>query len=87
MHVCNNGMTYFLLKFTLQLTKDMCMRENDYLQWLSRWIHNPVFPGSNPGGGKVDSALHPSEVCEMSSSIINAAQVCRGCADRPRSPR
>ena len=47
------------------------------VQWLSRWIHNAVFPGSNPGAGKVDSAFHPFEVCEMSSSIINAAQVCR----------
>ena len=54
--------------------------------WLSSWIHNPVFPGSNPGGGKVDSAFHPSEVSEMSSSIVNAVQVCRGCADRQRSP-
>ena len=43
------------------------------VQWLSRWIHNPVFPGSNPGGVKVDSAFHPSEVGEMSSSVINAA--------------
>ena len=36
------------------------------------------------GGGKVDSAFHPSEVGEMSSSVINAAQVCYGCADRRR---
>ena len=49
-------------------------------QWLNRWIHNPVFPGSNPGGGKVDSAFYPSKVGEMSSSIINAAQVCYGSA-------
>ena len=56
------------------------------VQWLSRWIHNPVFPGSKPGGGKVDSAFHSSEVGEMSSSIINAAQMCRGFADRQRSP-
>ena len=41
------------------------------MQWLSRWIHNIVFPGSNPGGGNVDSAF------QMSSSSINAAQVCR----------
>ena len=57
------------------------------VQWLSSWIHYPVFPGSNTGGGKVDTAFHPSEVGEMSSSIINAAQVYRGCADRQRSPR
>ena len=57
------------------------------VQWLSHWIHNPVFPGSNHGGGKVDSVFHPSEVSEMNSSIINAAQVCWGCADRQRSPR
>ena len=31
------------------------------VQWLSCWIHNPVFPGSNPGDGKVDSAFHPSD--------------------------
>ena len=55
------------------------------MQWLNRWIHNPVFPGSNPGGGKVDSAFHPSEIGEMSSSTINAAQVCRGFADPPRN--
>ena len=55
--------------------------KTNMMQWLSRWIHNPVFPGSNPGGGKVDSAFHPSEVGEMSSSISNAAQVCQGCAD------
>ena len=36
---------------------------------------------------RVDSTFHPSEVGEMSSRIINAAQVCRGCADRQRSPR
>ena len=52
------------------------------MQWLSRLILYPVFPGSNRGGGNVDSAFHPSEVGEMSSSIINGAQVCRGCADR-----
>ena len=23
------------------------------VQWLSRWIHNPVFPGSNPGVGRL----------------------------------
>ena len=57
------------------------------VQWLSCWIHNPVFPGSNPGGGKVDSAFHPSEIGEMSSSVINGAQVFRGCADRQRSLR
>ena len=38
------------------------------MQWLNRCIHNPVFPGSNHGGGKVDSAFHHSEVSEMSSS-------------------
>ena len=57
------------------------------VQWLSHWIHNPVFLGSNPSGGKVDSAFRPSEVGEMSSSITNASQVCRGCADCQRSPR
>ena len=46
-----------------------------------------MFPGSNPDGGKVDPAFHPSEVGEMSSSVINAAQVCRSCADSQRSPR
>ena len=49
-------------------------------------IHNHVFPGSNPGDSKFDSTFHPSEVGEMSSSIMNAAQVSRGCADRQRSP-
>ena len=38
-------------------------------------------------GGIVDSAFHLSDVGEMSSNIINAAHVCRGCADRQRSPR
>ena len=57
------------------------------VQWLSRWLRNPVFPGSYSGGGKVDSAFHPSEVGEMSSSIINSAQGCVGCVDRQRSPR
>ena len=57
------------------------------MQWLSCWIPNPVFPGSNPGGGKVDSAFQPSEVGELNSSVINSAQVCRGCTDRHRTPR
>ena len=56
------------------------------VQWLSRWILNPVFPGSYPGGGKVDSAFVPSEVSKMSFRVINAVQVCRGCADRQRAP-
>ena len=51
------------------------------LQWLSRCINNLAFPGSNRGGGKVDSAFRPLEVNEKSSSIINAAQECPGCAD------
>ena len=47
-------------------------------------IYNPPETGRtglNPSGGKDDSAFHPSEVGEMSSSIINAVQVCRDCAD------
>ena len=55
--------------------------------YLSRWIHNPVFPGSKPGSGKVDSAFHPSEVGDMNSCVTNAVQVCCGCADRQRSHR
>ena len=53
------------------------------VQWLSHWIYNPVCPG----GGKVDSVFHLSEGSEMSSNIINTAQVCRTCADRQRSLR
>ena len=52
----------------------------------SRWIHTPVFPESNPGGGNVDSAFHPSEIGEMSSSVSKAAQVYRRCMDRQISP-
>ena len=48
-------------------------------QWLSRWIHNPVFP--------FHSAFHPSEVGEMSSNVINAAKECRGCSDSQKSSR
>ena len=39
------------------------------------------------GDVEFDSAFHPSEVGEMSSSVINAAQVYRGYADRQRYPR
>ena len=41
---------------------------------------------NNPGGGKVDSALYSSEFGEMSSSVVNAAQVYPACADRQRPP-
>ena len=44
------------------------------IQWLSCWILHPVFPGSKPGGGKADSAFHPSKVGKMSSSVINATK-------------
>ena len=37
-------------------------------------------------GRKVDSTFHPCEVDEMSSSVIDATQVCLGCTDRQRSP-
>ena len=40
------------------------------VQWLSRWIHNPVFPRSNRSVGKVDSAFHPSEVGEISTVLL-----------------
>ena len=54
------------------------------VQWLSRWIHNPVFPSSNPGGGKVDSAFHPSEVSE---AVLLMLRKCVGIrADRQRPP-
>ena len=52
------------------------------VQWLSRWIHNPVLSDLKTGDGKNDSAFHTSEVDEMSISVINAAQMCQGCADR-----
>ena len=34
----------------------------------------------------VDSSFYPSQVGKMSSSVINGAQVCLGCADRQISP-
>ena len=55
-----------------------------------RWpeINYNVSPEKLKNCGKVDSAFYPSEVGEMnSSSIINATQACRGCADPQRSPR
>ena len=36
--------------------------------WLRRWIPNPGVPYSKPlDGSKVESAVHPSEVDEMST--------------------
>ena len=38
--------------------------------WLRRWIPNPGVPCSKPlVGSTVDSALHPFEVDEMSTSF------------------
>ena len=54
--------------------------------WLSRCILNPVFPDSNGGGEKVDTAFHLSEVVKIRNSVINVSQVCQGCAERQISP-
>ena len=50
------------------------------------FIRHGVVVKSLDSQSSVDSTFHPSEVGEMSSSIINALQVCQGCADRQRSP-
>ena len=72
----------------IKLREESCINKQAMVQWLVAGFIIQCFRGFSglDPGGKVELAFNPSEIGEMSSSIINAAQVCRGCADRQRSP-
>ena len=79
--------------FIYNVTVERDMKRATPLNSIGSWLYNQekddqiVFPGSNPGGGKVDSAFHPSEVSGMSSSVSNAAKSVLGLCGSPEIPR
>ena len=58
-YITHQKMKDFIQNYDYAVEKD-AVSDNEYnyrRDWLSCWIHNPVFPGSNPGGDKVDSSF------------------------------
>ena len=65
-YICYYTLLLLNCKLILKQQRNIKKLSQKWLQWLSRLIHNPVFLGFNPDGGKVDSRI---EYCASLSHL------------------